>query len=147
MQEQYYAVHRYMIVDGVVLKDLVEWPDLKRTVPTTDVSTDDMETFPIETGMSKTEVQEYTFNTSKLSDSAEIYLESWAKIKNRRQVNIVETDSEGDAFSPTSVVANYDLGKCGIGSVTYPSGTKEAPTSGKVKVEILARKIDRRRTT
>lgn len=143
-QADYFAVHRYMIIEGVVIPDLVEWPDLKTDVPTTDVTTDAMVTFPIPTGVKKLEKLSFTFNRTKLPTSADIYFKTWENVGGLRQILIVETDAQGDPFDPTSVSAQYDLDKCQLGSVSFPGGNKESPVSAKVIVEITPRQISKR---
>jgi len=137
-QSSYYAVHRFVKVNGVFIPDCIEWPDFVRDVQKTDVATDEMVIFPIATGMTKYEGFEFTFNRSKLATSADIYLEEWP-MGEGRQVEIIETDAVGDPEDPNSRVGSWDLGKAQRGKLTYPGGGKESPKAATVKVEILLR--------
>lgn len=146
-QEKYFASHRFFKVNGTFLPDCVSWPDMGRAKLTADVATDERFIFAIQTGMSKLEPYEFEFNKTKSITSAHRYLEQWEKDGDDRQVTIVETDAQGDPLDPRSVVGEFDLGKCQLGAVTYPGGTKESPTPGKVKAQILARQLKYRDLT
>lgn len=140
-QEKYYGSHKFVFVNGTRIPDCVSWPDMGKDKLTADVATDERFIIPIQTGMSKLEPYEFEFNKTKQIDSAHRYFEEWEKTGDDRQVTIVETDAQGDPDDPRSVVGEHDLGKCQLGKVQYPGGTKESPTPGKVKVAILARQL------
>lgn len=140
----YYAAHRFFIVAGTTLKDLVTWPDLSREPVLTEVVTDQRFQFNIPTGITKVEAYEFEFNMTKRTDSAHRYLEAWFAAGDARQVNIVETDEAGDPNDPTSIVADYDLGLSRPTAPQYPGGSKDSPKAAKVKIKIMAVQMKQR---
>lgn len=143
----YYAVHKFFVVDGnVILQDLVEWPEVSQEMLTTDIANDDKFIFPIRTGMVRAGVSEFTFNKTKDAlTSADEILYPWRDNNEYHQVNIIETDALGDPLNPSSVVFNWDYGLCGITTIKEPAGTKESPVAAKVTVAINHKPAKRRR--
>ncbi|EKR34387.1 hypothetical protein LEP1GSC096_0035 [Leptospira interrogans serovar Hebdomadis str. R499] len=140
-QETYYASHKFVFVNGVLLKDCIKWPDFKQDVQKTEVANDEKYIFNIQTGMIKLEPLEFEFNKTKAADSAHHYLQIWRDAKDDRQVTIIETDATADPFNPNCIVAEWDLGKCQLASLMYPGGEKAAPVAGKIVAEILPKRL------
>ena len=145
-QNRHYAQHRYMVIGGVQIGELIEAPELNIETKEVAVATDTGWIINIQTGMREAPTLEFVFNKTKWIDSADIYFEAWFTAGDQRDVLIYETDASQNWTDINSVVGYYDLGSCMCKKPKYNATTKMDPTAGTVTVPITTRKIEWIRT-
>lgn len=144
-QEKYLVTYDHLFVDGVEIPEVIESPELSRTIDTVDVTNLANYRQKVATNIRSLEGLEFTFNDMKNTSSLivpRLYFDKWFTQGGERRVQIVRTDADDDPYNVNSILFKIDLGKCQLASDNKGGTSKTSPVAGTYKVTILPTAMD-----